>query len=154
MYDARVGVPVEMHRISAAPARPPTRGRSAQLLSLQYSDRLSPSGKHAPIAPLGRYLVNKVIGSWRSELLPQIKSLLSRTCRRRDVRVKELPAVETRAQPSWLYEELGRAVSRACGRSWGRNASRFGSTVHEKSERHRGLDHRDRRGFGRLGGRF
>ena len=36
MYDARVGVPVEMHRISAAPARPPTRGRSDQLLSLPY----------------------------------------------------------------------------------------------------------------------
>ena len=30
---------------------------------------MSPSGEHAPVAPLGRSLFNKVIGNWRSETL-------------------------------------------------------------------------------------
>ena len=32
---------------------------------------MSPSGEHAPIAPLGRYLINKVIGSWRRNSFPR-----------------------------------------------------------------------------------
>ena len=97
---------------------PPCNTRpNHQLLSLPYKVAFG------LIVPIRRTRSNRAARAlfdqqshWKlaSELLPQIKSFLSGTCRRRDVWVQELPAVETRAQPSWLYEELDRAVSHAC----------------------------------------